>query len=96
MQWRREKELCLGCGGEGHFLAHCPSKKVKDPTGLVKSMGKTQSFTPRSKPKAPPTKKNTRVLLAPAVAPTTDLSSEGSEEDSQTPEPQAGNEDDLL
>ena len=32
VQWRWEKGLSLGCGGEGHFLADCPSKKVKYPT----------------------------------------------------------------
>ena len=96
-EWRswREKGLCLGCGGKGHFLAECPSKNRPASGGGVKFGSKTQPEGARKKPKRVP-KKSAKALVASGTETQGDSSSAGSESDSAEARQPAGNEDDLL
>ena len=39
-QARKDSDLCLRCGGDGHRVASCPFARAQKPAGLVASVGK--------------------------------------------------------
>ena len=91
----REKGLCLGCGGKGHFLAKCPSKNRPPLGGTVKSGSKGQAEGFRKK-SGRGTKRSAKALVAVGTKIQDNSSSTESESDSTEAKEPAGNGDDLL
>ena len=91
----REKGLCLGCGGKGHFLAECPSKNQPPLGGAVKSGPKSQPEGSRKK-SGRGTKRSAKALVAAGTKTQDDSSATDSESDSIEAKESAGNGDDLL
>ena len=89
----REKGLCLGCGGKGHFLAECPSKSRPASGGAAKPKAPTGGA--RKKPDRG-TKRSAKVLVAAGTKSSDTSSVSGSESDSTETKEPAGNGDDLL
>ena len=89
----REKGLCLGCGGKGHFLVECPSKSRPVSGGAVKSKGPTGGARKKSDRG---TKRSAKVLVAAGTKSSDTSSLSGSESDSTETKEPAGNGDDLL
>ena len=91
----REKGLCLGCGGKGHFLAECPSK-TRPPSGSTAKSGPKGPAEGTRKKSGRGMKRSAKALVAAGTKSQGTSSSDGSESDSVEATEPAGNGDDLL